>query len=110
MGDQRIMAIIHESEENMALQQRLSEITENARRLSYAENQQIALMDQEANMAVVEAREQTSDVVARMRNEVNEARMEFGRQNLMLKHFESMDASNHLASQELHMGKMRSSK
>ena len=31
VGDQRIMAIVHESEENIALQQRLAEITDNAR-------------------------------------------------------------------------------
>ena len=102
VGDQRIMAIVHEAEENMALQQRLNEITENARMLSTAESQQIALMDREANAAVVEAREQASDIVSNMRRDFNEARIEFGRQNMMLKHFESLDASRQLMCQELH--------
>ena len=102
VGDQRIMAIVHESEENIALQQRLTEITDSARQVALTESQQIVLRDQEANAAVAEARVQASGIVAEMREGFNEARIEFNRQNLMLRHYESREASFQLVQQEAH--------
>lgn len=101
VGDQRIMAIVHESEENMALQQRIAEVTDRARHLSMVESQQIALRDQEANVTIAEAREQASSLVAGMRDGFNEARNEFNHQHLMLKHYEEREATNQLAVQEV---------
>ena len=101
VSDQRIMAIVHESEENIALQQRLAEITDNARQVAMNESQQIVLRDQEANAAVTEARMHASGVMAEMREGFNEARIEFGRQNLMLRHYESCEVSLQLVQQEV---------
>ena len=89
VGDQRIMAIVQESQENAALQQRITAPTERARQMTTAESQQIALRDGEANAALVEARKQASGMVATMRKDFNEARIELIRQNLTLKHYES---------------------
>ena len=99
VSDQRIMAIVHESEENIALQQRLAEITDSARQVALNESQQIVLRDQEANAAVAEARVQASGVVAEMREGFNKARIEFNRQNLMPRHYESREASFQLVQQ-----------
>ena len=63
-------------------------------------DQQIALSD-------LEAREQASGLIAAMRNDFNEARVEFTKQKLMPKHYESREVSNQLSSQEVYMGRTK---
>ena len=86
----------------MDLKQRSAEITERAP--SDAERQLIALRDHEANTALVEAREQAFSLVAAMRNDFNEARVELTGRTSWSSTTRAVrrEVSNQLLSQEVH--------
>ena len=75
----------------MALQQQLVEITERAQQLAVAENQQVTIRDMQASAAMTEARDKAEGPVSLMREDFYEARAEFLRQNLLLRHYENME-------------------
>lgn len=60
VSDQRILAIVQGSEENIALQKQIVEITERAQQLAASESQQVATRDLQANSAMTAARGQNS--------------------------------------------------
>ena len=80
----------------------MTEITARARQMTTAESQQIARRDHEANTALVEAHAQPCGLVAAMRNDFNEASVEFTKQKRMPKHHKSREVSNQHLSQEVH--------